>query len=92
MMMMMMMIALFSIQHTVHMKRVEQEVQDLLYKALRTDSWWLAPVGTPTGRHAIVRGVKPIMPSRIKRDVATLRSRLSQRLVTGPGRHSPSGW
>ena len=31
--MMMMTIALFSIQHTVHMKRVEQEVQDL-YKAL----------------------------------------------------------
>jgi len=32
-MMMIVMIALFSIQHTVHMKRVEQEVQDL-YKAL----------------------------------------------------------
>ena len=31
--MMMMTIALFSIQHTVHMKRVEQEAQDL-YKAL----------------------------------------------------------
>jgi len=31
--MMMMMIALFSIQHDVHMKRVKQEVPDL-YKAL----------------------------------------------------------
>ena len=46
---------------------------------------------SPSGWHALVHGVEPIMPSRVKRDVAALSSRLSWYLVASLSWHSPSG-